>query len=43
MEEVGEMLFPGVGEECGCRVSDHNDSAGSACKEDERAWKNRRK
>lgn len=32
MEEVGEMLFARVGEECGCRILDHNDSTGSAYK-----------
>lgn len=40
MEEVGKMQFPRVGGECGCCISDHNDSAGIAYKEDERAWKN---
>lgn len=43
MEEVGEVLFPKVGEACGCRILDHNDSAGTAYKEDEKAWKTRRK
>lgn len=30
MEEAGEMLFPRVGEECGCCILEHNDSTGSA-------------
>lgn len=36
MEEVGTMLFASVGEECGCRISDHNSSTESAYKEDEK-------